>query len=142
MTVLHLGEPSHRTAALDAPEAVGLLAAAALRTGGRSDLHRYRQLAWGLRLKLDVPERRALAWAALMALDMDDALDIAQLVIPPEDRAGWPVVPLEDVVEEAAFWADYASPEELRAYAVACVMHLPSSERRAFLDTVQGRAAA
>jgi hypothetical protein len=81
-------------------------------------------LAVILRARLTAQERQTLAWAVLRACDDDEALDVAEAVIPAESRAGWPVVPLEDVVEEAAFWADQASPAELRAYAGVCLSRL------------------
>jgi hypothetical protein len=52
------------------------------------------------------------------------------------------VVPLEDVVEEAAFWVRYASPSELRAYLTACFNTLPGEDRAGFLSVVTRRAAA
>jgi hypothetical protein len=53
-------------------------------------------------------------------------------------RAGWPKAPLFRVMDEAAFWADLASRNELKAYALAC---LSTKDRAGFLSYVQGGAA-
>ena len=85
-----------------------------------------------LRRKLDRHHRQGLAWAALMACDDEEAAGIAEAVLgAPEPRAGWPMVPFEDVVSEASFWADHGSPDELRAYAAVCLSRLAETERRA-----------
>ena len=74
--------------------------------------------------------------------------------LPPEDRlpllegavdhyrAGQPIPPFMGYMDEAAFWADCASGDELKAYAVACFNRLCPSDQAAFLGYVQGRAAA
>lgn len=84
------------------------------------------------RRKLDRHRRQGLAWAALMACDEEEATGIAEAVLgAPETRAGWPRVPFEDVVSEASFWADHASPDELLAYAAVCLSRLSQAEKRA-----------
>lgn len=101
---------------------------------GRTDgLQPFWGLAVVLRSKLTPFERQGLAWAALMACDDDEAAVISKTVLgTAETHAGWPMVPFEDLVSEATFWADHASLAELRAYAGVCLSRL--SER-------QGRAA-
>ena len=84
-----------------------------------------------LRRKLDCHRRQGLAWAVLMACDDEEVAGIVDAVLgAPETGASWPVVPFEDVVAEASFWADHASPDELRAYATVCLSRLADSERR------------
>lgn len=84
------------------------------------------------RRRLDRHRLQGLAWAVLMACDDEEAAGIAEAVLgAPETCAGWPMVPFEDVVSEASFWADHASPEELRAYAAVCLSRLSESDRRA-----------
>ena len=84
------------------------------------------------RRKLDRHRIQGLAWAAMMACDHEEAAGIAEAVLgAPETRAGWPMVPFEDVVSEASFWADYASEDELRAYAAVCLSRLSATELRA-----------
>jgi hypothetical protein len=45
-------------------------------------------------------------------------------------------------MDEAAYWADIASPEELEAYCLATFQAMQRGRRAAFLDHVQGRQAA
>lgn len=89
--------------------------------------------------RLTGAERAALAWAALRSLDDDDAREVANTVI---QDAGAPLPPFISPMDEAAFWADIASPAELDAYALACVRNMAPDRRAAFLDHVQGRQAA
>lgn len=53
--------------------------------------------------------------------------------------AGWPVPPLLSVMDEASFWADFATGAERKAYALACYTRMPAADRAAFLAYV-GRA--
>lgn len=89
--------------------------------------------------RLSAAERAALAWAALRSLDEDDAREVTATVI---QDAGSPLPPFFSPMDEAAFWADIASPAELDAYALACVRNMAPDRRAAFLDYVQGRQAA
>lgn len=56
-------------------------------------------------------------------------------------RAGPPVPPFTGVMAEASQWADWASPAERKAYALACFTRLSPADRGAFLGYVQGEAA-
>ena len=92
---------------------------------------------WQARLTVD--EAGALAWAALRALDEDDAREVANTVL---DGAGAPLPPFISPMDEAAYWADIASPEELEAYCLATFQAMPRGRQAAFLDHVRGRQAA
>ena len=50
-----------------------------------------------------------------------------------------PLPPLMGVMEEATWWAKYASTAELKAYCLASFTALPSPERGKFLTHVQAR---
>ncbi|TNC49304.1 hypothetical protein FHG66_11220 [Rubellimicrobium rubrum] len=101
---------------------------------------------WGLclvlRKKLSSSERQGLAWAALMACNDDEAQSIAEAVLTPELGIGWPLPPFDGVLEEAVFWADFASQEELRAYAFSCLDRLSAEERRAIWRALDRQVAA
>jgi hypothetical protein len=85
------------------------------------DVDDFAGLSVVLRAKLTPYERQALASAALSACDDDEAAAVAGLVIPETAGAGWPMSPsVDDLEEEARFWADHTSPAELRAYASVC----------------------
>jgi hypothetical protein len=134
MTVVTFGpftDPTHNTAARGVLDALSI-----------GDQDTFAGLSVILRARLTPLERRALAWAALRACDDEEVVMVAEAILPREARAGWPVVPLEDVAEEAAFWADHASPAQLRAYAVACFANLPPGDQGVFSPLVQRRAAA
>jgi hypothetical protein len=117
------------------------VAQAVANTLSLGDLESYTGLFVILRARLTPQERRRLAWATLMRCDDEEVEDVAKTVLPPQSRAGWPMVPLEDVVSEAAFWADHASHEELQAYAAVCLSRLPQAERLALTTPAKRRAA-
>lgn len=92
-------------------------------------------LVWQVRLS--VAERSAIASAALRSLDFDQALEIADAVFC---GAGAPLPPLLDPVSEALSWANYATPAEIDAYAMATFNALCPSRRREFIDFVKEAA--
>lgn len=99
---------------------------------------------WGLvpvlMARLTVEERAALAFMALKSLDRDDATMTAEAALCA--GAGQPQAPLFGFMDQAAFWADMADPEELEAYCLASFNAMPRGRQAAFLDHVQGRQAA
>ena len=97
-------------------------------------------LAQVLATRLTVQERGSLAFMALMSLERDDALMTAEAALC--QGAGQPQAPLLDYMDQAAFWADMAEPDELAAYCLASFNAMPRGMRSAFLDHVQGRQAA
>lgn len=93
-----------------------------------------------LEARLEPRQRAALAYAALRTLTPEQVADVANTVLP--DSAGMPIAPLFNHMDEAAFWADMAAPEELEAYCLATFKAMPRVRQAAFLDFVQGRQAA
>jgi len=93
-----------------------------------------------LRSRLDARQRVALAFTALKSLDRDDAAKTMQAV--RSEGAGQPIAPLFNAMDEATFWADLATPEELDAYTFASFKRMSPARQAAFLNFVQGRAAA
>lgn len=86
------------------------------------------------------PEKRmAHALAALAACEADDVATIADEALA---GAGSPLPHYLSEIDEASFWADMASVNELKAYAVACHLRLSPIDRRAFFDWAERRAAA
>ena len=53
-----------------------------------------------------------------------------------------PIAPLFNHMNEAAFWADMATPDEREAYCLASFKAMSYERQAAFLDFVQGRRAA
>ncbi|KZY51183.1 MULTISPECIES: hypothetical protein [Sulfitobacter] len=97
-----------------------------------------------LRARLSTTERAALAYVSLKALLPQDAEAVAEAalggVMP--SAAGQPIAPLFNHMDEAAFWADMAVPDEREAYCLASFKAMPYERQAAFLDFVQGRQAA
>jgi len=93
-----------------------------------------------LRARLDARQRVALAFMALKALDRDDAVKTVEAVLG--SGAGQPQAPLFGFVDQAAFWADMADPEELEAYCIASFNAMPPGRQAAFIDYVHGGQAA
>lgn len=93
-----------------------------------------------LAARLEPHQRAALAHAALRSLSDEHAATVCDAVLPGD--AGQPIAPLFNHMDEAAFWADMAAPEELEAYCLASFNAMPRPRQAAFLDFVQGRQAA
>lgn len=92
-----------------------------------------------LTARLEPAERVLLGWSVLRSMTPEQAVDVLNAALP--HRAGQPIAPFEDPVDEAAFWAQMASPDELDAYAVTIFNAMSAVKQRAFLDFA-GRAAA
>lgn len=93
-----------------------------------------------LRARLDARQRAALAFMALKSLNHEEAVLTAETALA--EGAGQPIAPLFNYMDEAAFWADMASPAELDAYCLATFNAMPRQRQAAFLEFVQGRAFA
>ncbi|OAN86068.1 hypothetical protein [Sulfitobacter geojensis] len=93
-----------------------------------------------LRARLDERQRAALAYATLKSMDRDNALLTAETAL--SEGAGQPIAPLFNHMDEAAFWADMASPDEVEAYCFASFNAMPRPRQAAFLEFVQGRQVA
>lgn len=93
---------------------------------------------WGARLEAE--ERAAIAWAALKDLPFDTVEDVAGSVLGC--AAGSPGTYFLGPMDEAIFWADRASRNELKAYALASFRRMSASDQAAFLRHVGERAAA
>ena len=93
-----------------------------------------------LHARLTTRQRAALAFMALKSLDRVDAVQVAESALA--EGAGQPIAPLFNAMDEAAFWADMAAPDELEAYCLASFNAMPAPRKAAFLDFVQGRKVA
>ena len=92
---------------------------------------------WSLR---QPPEKRmAHALAALVACEGGDIRHVCTAAL---GGAGTPIAPFLSYMDEASFWADMATPDELKAYSVACYLRLSARDRMAFHDWTDRRAAA
>lgn len=95
-----------------------------------------------LAARLTTKERAALTWSALRSLPENVAVDTAATVLP--EPTGAPVAPLFSHLDEASFWASYAVPEALDAYALAAFSEMTPKRQTDFLSFIQeqrGRAA-
>lgn len=85
--------------------------------------------------RLTVNERKWLACMSLQALDEPDAIEVGRDVLGQEGR-GMPIAAFDGVVDEAAFWADMAEPDELDAYCLACFNRMEANRQKQFLSYV------
>jgi hypothetical protein len=89
--------------------------------------------------RLTPEENAALAWAAMKALDADQGLMVAETVLT---GAGMPLPTFFRPMSDAAFWASIANPDEIDAYALACVRAMAPHRQTAFLDYMKEQVAA
>lgn len=115
--------------------------------------HRKAAKLLGYALTLDTPEgwlAASVVWqailtpqeAATMAYAAFTALppDLAEIVTTEAlGSAEMPLPTFSDVVDEARWWADRATPDERAAYAVACFNRFSAFERDQFRAFVEGR---
>jgi hypothetical protein len=90
---------------------------------------------------LDPAQRATLAFMALKALDTNDAEEVVVAALE-HTGAGIPLPVLLSYMDDAAFWADLATPKEIEAYCFVTFNRMPEERQAAFLDFVLGRAAA
>ncbi|WP_211037729.1 hypothetical protein [Leisingera sp. HS039] len=80
--------------------------------------------------RLSAEERGALALAALMSLDCSEqAVAVAETAL---SHAGSPLPPFLSPMDDARWWASFASLNERKAYALAAYEALPLKEQMAF----------
>ena len=77
---------------------------------------------------------------AIVKCDPHDAALIMEKALS-DLTFGEPRPTLFSVMDDASWWADYATPAELKAYALACFNRLSATDQRAFLAYVQRGAA-
>ena len=88
-----------------------------------------------LAARLTRQERGSLAYAALWSMEAADAELVARVALR---GAGMPGAPFLGTMDEAESWADLATVQERKAYALACYIRLSERDRAAFLAHVQG----
>ena len=84
-------------------------------------------------------ELAAAAYALLKAQDPENAALITDVVLGYRDTL---LPPLLSEMDEATFWADIADPRYIKACVLAGYNRLPLQDQTAFIEYVQGRAAA
>ena len=92
-----------------------------------------------LSARLTGDELVRLLEALLRAVDADQAAAVLQDHMV---RVGSPLPVLTDIDHDARWWADLASPGEIKAWLSACYVRLSPRDRAEFLDAATGRAAA
>lgn len=90
--------------------------------------------AWGgfstvCRARLTVCERAGMAVAALRSLPDEYALETAAAALG--SQCG-PLPPFLGGMEDARFWASYATRQELKAYGLACFEAMAPQDQAAF----------
>ncbi|ARO13375.1 hypothetical protein BVG79_00013 [Ketogulonicigenium robustum] len=89
----------------------------------------------------DYQLRRDWAIALRYAIESCDPLDAALIMSDALERMrqGRPIPPLMNALDEARNWAAWATPFEVKAYALACFEALPPKAQAGFLAHVTGR---
>ncbi|WP_127114043.1 hypothetical protein [Shimia sediminis] len=91
--------------------------------------------AWGgfttvATARLTIQERAALAWAALRSLDSPEQAEmVAEAVF---EFAGHPLPTFLNPMDDARWWASFASLAERKAFALAAYEALSTREQMAF----------
>ena len=106
-----------------------------------NDSHAWLQVKLLLRVHLSAQERAALAFAAMSSLDKDQRAAVARSTIP-NSQIGAPLPTLDDLKDDAAWWAGNATNDELQVYLMACFNALDDQKQRAFKQHIQTREAA
>jgi hypothetical protein len=130
MTINHL-RPSHRSVVNMIGHALTL----------ENDVEVWNGLSVLLEARLTAFERGCLAATTLSATDDEQFRQIVEAAVPAR-LAGQPLPLFLDLEAEARWWADLASPAELRAWLTACFVRLPVPEKISFLAAAKRRAAA
>lgn len=81
------------------------------------------------RARMTIEERAALVVAALGSLPYQHAIETVSTVF---GAAGDPLPPFLGGMEDARHWAGWASPNELKAYALAAFEAMPPKDKAAF----------
>jgi len=97
------------------------------------------RLAFILNARLSEAENVALAYAALMAIDPKQAELLAAMVLGCTSD---PLPAFLGGMSDARYWASWATPRELDAYALAAFEAMQPKRQGAFLSHVRGRMAA
>lgn len=84
-------------------------------------------------------ELAAAGYAFLKAQIPENAALTAEAVLGRPDT---PLPPLMSEMDEATFWADIADPRYIKACVLAGYNRMPVQDQVAFIDYVNGRAAA
>ena len=95
-------------------------------------------------VEADYRYRRVVAMALRQAIRECDPTDAALILSEELERLriGAPIPPLLNAMDEAQAWAEWASPFEVKAYALACYNAMSPKDQAGFLCYVTGRAAA
>jgi len=96
----------------------------------------------GLTFTTEEYRTRAIAATALgyaiANCDPEDACALMEAALD-DLRAGMPIAPFGGIMDQARFWADMATRNERKAYAIACFDRLSAADQSAFLAHVGGR---
>ncbi len=80
-------------------------------------------------------ERATTLCLAIADTHPEDAAPILEAALLSMNQ-GSPPPSLVGVMDEAAWWADFATPVEHKAYCLACYRRMPRADQLAFLDYV------
>lgn len=93
-----------------------------------------------LHFRLSPEERAVLAYMCLRSLEADQRSKIYHTLEGLEERLGFPVPGvIDEIADEADFWATNSSKEERRAYISAIIRHISDDDRKVVANFIMGR---
>ena len=105
------------------------------------DSHAWLQAKLLMRVHLTAQERAALAFASMASLDKDQRDAVARSTIPAV-LLGPPLPTLDDLKDDAAWWASNADEQEREVYLLACFNALDAERQQAFAQFINKKDAA
>ena len=84
---------------------------------------------------LDYSDRKLLAVTTALSCDPDEIIEIAEAALE-QNTLGMPLPCFETPLSDARWWADRASTEEKKAYAIACYQSLDNKLQQDFISFV------
>lgn len=90
--------------------------------------------------RLSPEERVCVAYICLRTLEADQRAKIYHILENLEERLGFPVPGvIDDIADEADFWATNSSVEERRAYLSAIIRHISNDDKQIVANFIKGR---
>lgn len=90
--------------------------------------------------RLSPEERAVLAYVSLRTLEADQRAKIYHTLEGLEERFGFPVPGvIDEIADEADWWATNSNVEERRAYLSAIIRHISDDDKQIVANFIKGR---
>lgn len=91
-----------------------------------------------LRRKLSPEKRKHLTLCTMLSNDSEELVELTDIALNAM-KLGMPLPPFFSAADDAQWWSERASPSELEAYAVNCLLRLSKKRQRDFVNYVMRR---